>query len=150
TADLDDDGRLDLVTAARGDADECYTIFGSVKSFLGWGAGGTFLTSHSLPAGVSPDAIAAGDFDGDGRADVAVGHVNEGPYASDGIFVIAGGSIARTLLAGTDVGFLATADLDGDGRLDLAATEDDPDSIGGDSIVLLFGAGSYDFPDVRS
>ena len=65
--DLNGDGILDLAVADYG---------GSVRILVGGGSAGhgngTFASPLSFPDGYNPTGIAAGDFDGDGKLDVAV------------------------------------------------------------------------------
>jgi hypothetical protein len=85
---------------------------------------GTFVSpAHVYPlgAGVDPRSLASGDFNGDGRLDLATG--NESGSVSvllqqaDGSFVSAPGVASGT----TSLRSLVTTDVDGDGVLDLAA-----------------------------
>jgi hypothetical protein len=76
-------------------------------------------------------AVAAGDFDGDGRNDIAVGYVSsELGVDRRGVDVLlARGDTweRKALLAGESrdaIGAVATGDLDGDGKLDLVAIDD--------------------------
>jgi hypothetical protein len=110
--DLDRDGRSDLVAIHAG---------GTATVSYGTATG---LGSAIVIQGVSAFArgIAAGDFDGDGRLDLAIGSFgftngtvdiwrNTGP----------GFAFALTLDVAAGVGFgLASADFNGDGRADLA------------------------------
>ncbi len=91
---------------------------GGVDVLLAWGDG-TFAGPTSFGAGTAPDAIAAGDFNGDGHTDLAVADwgggatilFNNGHGAYPKSASVATGANPRDIVA---------ADLDGDGRLDLA------------------------------
>src|SRR5207245_7386402 len=62
-ADLNGDGKLDIVTANAGS--------NNVSVFLGNGDG-TFGAPIKFAAGASPSALAIGDVNGDGKPDLAV------------------------------------------------------------------------------
>ena len=82
-------------------------------------------TTVPLPHGFRPIAIAAADFDGDGRIDVAV--CGEG-----GALVIVDGArrvVASDASCGANPIHMIAADLDGDGRPDLAVANHDTDYI---------------------
>src|SRR5215472_14825544 len=64
-ADLNNDGKLDAVTANYG--------AGSVSVLLGNGDG-TFQAAQNIPVGANASTVAVGDFNGDGIPDLAVGH----------------------------------------------------------------------------
>jgi hypothetical protein len=125
-ADLDGDGRLDLVVANFGNSQSP----GSTISVLLADPNGppaTFLPAVPYTVGTAPAALAVGDFNGDGRPDVAV--ANFGLFASPGnmVSVLLGdpnqpGKLqnAANYTAGTGPVMIAVADLNGDGRLDLA------------------------------
>jgi len=67
-ADLNGDGKLDLIYS-----DDCASpcVAQTIEIFLGNGDG-TFQPGISVPVGNSPSSIAVGDFNGDGRLDIAV------------------------------------------------------------------------------
>src|SRR5262249_16834100 len=65
-ADFNGDGKLDVVTA-----DYPYYGGGGMSVLLGKGPG-TFPRPVTAAAGPGPSAVTAGDFNGDGRPDVAV------------------------------------------------------------------------------
>jgi hypothetical protein len=66
-ADFNGDGKPDLVTTSFNG----YGAAGFANIFIGNGDG-TFQPALSYPAGNQPYALAVGDFNGDGRADLAV------------------------------------------------------------------------------
>jgi FG-GAP-like repeat/Putative Ig domain len=78
-----------------------------------------------VPVGNNPDAIAVGDFNGDGNLDLAVAN-----YASDTVSILLGngdGTFAfQTTVATTRVGptSVAVGDFNGDGRPDLAVSDE--------------------------
>ncbi len=75
-ADVNGDGKMDLVVPnACGNVDACdeyNNVPGSVSVVLGNGDG-TFQPNVEYPVGIGPIWGATGDFNGDGRLDIAVG-----------------------------------------------------------------------------
>jgi VCBS repeat-containing protein len=93
--------------------------------------------------GTQPRSITAGDFNGDGRLDLAV--ANDG---SDNVSVLlgngAGGFTGPTNFTAGDGPFsVATADLDGDGKLDLVVANNTSDNV---SVLLGNGTGGFTGP----
>lgn len=115
-ADFDQDGNQDFAT--------CH-LNGEV--FVGWGRGdGSFAGPQSVPSGASDlRAIIAGDFNGDGRPDLAAA----APY--DGVVTLLFSVTPRGFAAPTLVPTfkrgrnLEAGDFDGDGILDLAVAGPD-------------------------
>jgi hypothetical protein len=116
-ADLNGDGVADLVVTNAGNLDSGQG--GNVAVLLGKGDG-TFQMAQSYAAAVIPKAVAVGDFNGDGKADLAI--VNNGGNnvsvllgKGDGTFpTVPNYSVGKFPVA------VAAADLNGDGILDLA------------------------------
>jgi hypothetical protein len=151
TEDFNGDGIADLAILWSNN-----TIGGpfSITIFFGKGDG-TFTTGPTVqPAGVlSYPTMIGGDFNGDGKADLAVLSYNE-PEISY-VTVLRGngnGTFATPITSqvynqpqtGGDViiGTLAAADFNGDGKLDLAVVGDYVSS-GGVTILLGNGDGSF-------
>ena len=113
--DFNGDGVLDLAVAAEDDLSD----YGKVLVLLGNGDG-TFQSPLTVAAGDDATSIAVGDFNGDGKPDLAVG--NE---AFNNVWVLLGNGDG-TFQAAQDFGVggraesVAVADFNGDGRLDLA------------------------------
>ncbi len=123
--DLDGDGRLDIVVANDYGA--------NISVYRNTSAPGSFHSRSLAPrvnfaAGTHPVSVAIADFDGDGRADIAVVNAVHGP-STVGIYRNTGGPGGITAssfappveFAAGDYAFkVAVGDLDGDGRPDLA------------------------------
>ena len=127
TADLTGNGKLDLVTANSGSD--------NVTVLLGNGSGGfTPATGSPFPVPVNqegndscqfgtPESIAIGDFNGDGKPDLAVANFNG---CSDNVAILQGdGSGQFTNAAGSPFNAngnprgMVTGDFNGDGKPDL-------------------------------
>lgn len=112
----------------------CLSIFLLLCGQL-WSADSPFLTGNSYPTGKEPDAIAVGDFNGDGRLDIVVG--NRKNNNIDIFLAKANGAFANAVtyrVAGAAVS-VAVADVNGDGKLDLVVAGSN--STGGNIDVLL-------------
>src|SRR5262249_40351845 len=112
--DINDDGKADLIVAATGSAGGHVKVFDGqsnalIRSFL------------SFPGYTGSIVVAAGDVDGDGKADVIVG-AGAGTGGHVKAFSGADSSLLRSFLA--FAGFsgsisVAAGDVDGDGRADV-------------------------------
>src|SRR5215471_919543 len=119
------------------------TLSGTTVSFLRGAGDGTFAEPASFTVSGPPVALATGDFNEDGKLDLAVA------TSSSQISVLLGNG-GGTFQPPVDYtsGFgpyrLITADVDGDGHLDFAASiSADPPSNGAISILLGNGDGSF-------
>jgi hypothetical protein len=115
--DFNGDGKLDLAVADAGTWPN-YTDSG-VTVLLGQGDG-SFVPAVSYPAGSGPIAVAVGDFNGDGKQDLAVANYWSGNVSvllgkGDGTFLP-----ALNFYAGAGRRSVAVGDFNGDGTLDLA------------------------------
>ncbi len=134
-ADLDGDGKPDLVTASNS-GDNAVSIL--------WNLGGrAFTAAASVPAGNTPYGVAAADLDGDGDLDLAVANKSPGitVLRNDGSrnFVP-----AKSLSVPGGAFSLVPADFDGDGKVDLAAVGLATDA-NNNSLYVLQNRGSLTF-----
>ena len=133
--DFNGDGRADLAVtdSARG----------TVTVLLGNGDGTLAPVAGSpFAAGATPDAIAVGDFNGDGRQDLATTAANGVPVflgRGDGTFAPA----APAVTLGPVSAELAVGDFNDDGRPDLAASGDSSDPNGALRLLLGDGSGAF-------
>src|SRR5579885_2217037 len=126
-ADLNGDGKLDLVTTDAGD--------GLVSVLLNNGSG-AFTGPTSFNAGDSPESAAVADLNGGAKLDLVTagsGGVSVLPGDGSGAF----GSPAL-FTAGTSPASVATGDFNGDGRTDLAVA-----NIGSNNISVLSNTGYW-------
>jgi FG-GAP repeat len=130
SGDFNGDGFTDLAVGAPGEDVGSDTDGGAVTILWGSAGGLTGGTTLADPAPSSHDrwgaTLAAGDFDGDGRADLAVGSSAATIYVyRDGITASGASGVRSTVKApvigGGDAGplNLTSGDVNGDGKVDL-------------------------------
>lgn len=131
--DFNDDGLIDIAIANSFD--------GTVSIFQNDGTG-TFTDIAGSPFSVTagPSSLIAGDFDGDGRPDLAVLDANANAMSillnkATGI-VSAGASVAT----GSSPAAVVNGDFNGDGKQDLAIT-----NANDSTVTVFFGDGAGQF-----
>lgn len=133
--DFDADGKRDLAVV-----NYSYTGAGSITILRGNGDG-TFQTAGTFAtAGYAPYSLEAGDFNADGKPDLAV--VNENCCAA---ILVGNGDCtfqaAVNYFAGANPYYLALGDFNADGKLDLAVTS----NFYGAEVSILLGNGDGTF-----
>jgi hypothetical protein len=134
-ADLDADGRLDVVTS-NADDNSLSVLLGDGKGGFAPAEGSPFATPWRHPY----DGLAAGDLDRDGKLDVVV------PLLRDGRIAVLRGDGKGRLSASRELvtqvlarpGYVVLADVDRDGDLDALTTHDD---VGDVSVLVNDGEG---------
>ena len=133
--DINGDGKLDLVVANWGWPGDP----GNVSVLLGNGDG-TFQAPLNIGAGDFPVSVAVGDFNGDGKLDLAVANQNDpGPGTVSVLLGIGDGTFlpAVAFRAGTYPTYVAASDVNGDGRLDLVVADG-----ASNTVAVLLGTGT--------
>ena len=141
TADFNGDGKLDLAVANPGADPASETdSAGSVSILLGNGDG-TFAPKVDYPTGLKSAGLTTGDFNGDGKLDLAVAN-----FGSNTISILLGRGDG-TFGPKTDFGtpqspaFITIGDFNRDSKLDLAFT-----NFMDNSFTVQLGKGDGTFP----
>ena len=132
--DFNSDGVPDLVVSNLNS--------NNVTVLLGNGGGGfTAATGSPITVGTSPQAVAIGDYNGDGKLDLAVAN-----YSGSISILLGNGSGSFTAASGSPIATggmtasVVTGDFNGDGIADLAAGTYDTSSV---AVFLGNGSGGF-------
>jgi VCBS repeat protein/centrosomal CEP192-like protein len=134
--DFNQDGKADVITSVY----SMTSGVGEIMVLLGKGDG-TFQPSQFYPAGNFSFSIVSGDFNGDGKPDIAV--VNATEPGSVSVLLNLGGGVFSSpapFPTGNNPIGLATADFNGDGKLDLAVA-----NFSDSTVQVLLGKGDGTF-----
>jgi FG-GAP-like repeat len=138
-ADFNGDGHLDVVVSANNSSNEVLVL-------LGRGGSEEFGPPATFPAGGLPQRIAVGDFNGDGKPDLAVsldstslpGHLSilindgTGKFGAPNLVAVPGAPIQPVV-----------ADVNNDGKLDVVTALSTGTTDGMVTVLLGNGAGSF-------
>src|SRR6185369_1137560 len=135
-ADFNNDGNLDIAAANR-DSNNISMLFGNADRTFD----NAFTVANVLSA--SPEFIVSGDFNGDGKADVAT--CNSGTPDLNKVNVLMGngnGSFQpmNVYTVGMNPTFMTIGDFNQDGKLDLAVSSTDDNKV---SVLLNNGSGLF-------
>ena len=124
--DLDGDGRPDFVVANNG--------FNTVSVYRNTSINGiiSFASKQDFFPGLIPQSIAIGDFNGDGKPDLAVANFNShtvGVFKNTSVNGVISFGTVQSFNTGTNPGNVSIGDIDGDGKLDLAVANENSNTI---------------------
>jgi hypothetical protein len=139
-ADLNGDGKLDLAVVNNGNASNGHP--GTVTILLGNGDG-SFTTGKTFSTGNGPNSVAIGDFNADGKLDLALSDYNVSQGNSVAVLLGRGDGTFRkyaTYQTGSAPEYVATADLNGDAILDLVTANELTNTV---SVLLGKGDGTF-------
>ncbi|HEY2084235.1 MAG TPA: FG-GAP-like repeat-containing protein [Verrucomicrobiae bacterium] len=147
-ADLDGDGKLDLVLCDR--VSNVVWVYRNTSS-VGTLDTNSFAAPVAFPTGILPMYPRVADLDGDGRPDIIVANNTSGTVSILRNIGVTGSITTNSfapeleLPAGSGPTEIAVADLDGDGKPDIAVAD-----INGSSISIIQNLSSPGFLDSNS
>ncbi len=137
--DIDGDGMPDIIISNE--------TSNTISVYRNTSTAGTifFAAKIDFTTGGKPQNITSGDFDGDGKPDIAVCNYNDSSFSvllnnsTNGVIVFAGRVDFNT---GSKPQDIKNIDLDGDGKLDIAITDNGTNKI---SVFKNTGSNSLSF-----
>ena len=147
-ADLNADGKPDLVAVDGG----ATTISVFINTTAAGSSVASFAARKTFTVGNSPSAVAVGDFNGDGKPDLAVSNFSDNNVSVLFNTTTAGSAIpafsaASNFSTGTSPQSVAVGDLNGDGRPDLAIANYSSSNV---SVLLNTAAAGATSPSFAS
>ncbi len=137
-----------------GNPDTIALVSGGVRVQL-QSSTGSVISTNTFPLGFRPSTVNSkligGDFNGDGKLDLAISYFGDANTGLGGaVFILLGNGdgtfgAPQQVNAGPNPGSLAAADFNGDGKLDLAVANDDTPNV---SILTGKGDGTFGSPAV--
>jgi hypothetical protein len=140
-ADFNGDGKMDIVAACAGGPD------GSTISILLGNGDGTFASAlNSSTTLYGAQAVVTGDFNGDGKVDIAVDNGSGGPTAVSVLLGNGDGTFQTPIMypLGTYLEGITAGDINGDGIEDLVVSND-ANGVGAGNVEILLGNGDGTF-----
>jgi len=142
TADIDGDGKPDILVPNQGSGTISVLKNTSVSGNISFAPELVLNTSE----GSSPESITTGDFDGDGKLDVAVANNNSPGTISVFKNNSSPGTISfspgQDFATGTNPFSITSGDINGDGKPDIAVTNQVDNTV---SVLVNSGGGNISF-----
>src|SRR6266566_57687 len=144
--DFNHDGKLDLAVATYGNIDhQTNATAGNTIAILLGNGDGTFQPAQTFTTGTGPFFVTVGDFNGDGKPDLAVANYGPNTQRRTTISVLMGNGDgtfqpAQTFGVGTGPTWMALGDFNRDGKQDLVVLNQVSNSV---SVLLGNGDGTF-------